>query len=213
MLILVDIGCQSRHIFYHVAHPLPLFAHPPALGGPMSSLFASPPDDEGYRLAAEGVHSIPFRLRLPLGGGAKGSFTSPSRGPSVRYVVVGSIKLYIPSTGKRSIAHFYRSIVVLPYLNPGVVLAPSAEPVEATTEKGLGWSITGEKGQVAVKVALGRRIWVSGQRIWFEVGIRNDSTKKVCRLESPPTSITRFQLRRSLAVIVVVSAHERKKVC
>ena len=97
----------------------------------------------------------------------------------MRYVVVGSIKIHVPATGKRSIAHFYRSIVVLPYLNPTVVLAPSREPVEAFIEKGLGWSLVGEKGRVEVRVGMGRRMWVSGQRMWCEVAIRNDSSRKV----------------------------------
>lgn len=127
-------------------------------------------------------------MTLPPNGGAKGSYTSTSgKGPCVRYVVVGSVKIHVPSTGKRSIAHFYRQIVVLPYLNPAVVLAPSLEPIEARVEKGLGWSLGGEKGRVEVRVALGRRSWVSGQRIWCEVAIRNDSTKKVslmCRLQA-----------------------------
>lgn len=118
-------------------------------------------------------------MRLPLGGGAKGSYSAPNqKGPCVRYVVVGSIKLFTPSTGKRSIAHFYRSIVVLPYFNPTVALAPSNEPIEVKVERGLGWSLGGEKGKVDVRVSLGRRIWVAGQRVWCEVGIRNESTKK-----------------------------------
>jgi hypothetical protein len=147
---------------------------------PRSSLFASHADEEGFHLAAEGSHAIPFRMTLPPNGGAKGSYTSTNgKGPSVRYVVVGSVKIHVPSTGKRSIAHFYRQIVVLPYLNPAVVLAPSPEPIEVRVEKGLGWSLGGERGRVEVRVALGRRSWVSGQRIWCEVAIRNESTKKV----------------------------------
>lgn len=153
----------------------------------MPSLFASGPDEDGYRLAAEGTHSIPFRMRLPLGGGAKGAFSSPNNrgGPCVRYVVVGSVKLYIPSTMKRSIAHFYRPIVILPYLNPSVVLAPSPEPVTNRVERGLGWSLGGEKGKVEVTVSLGRRNWVAGQRAWCEVGIVNNSSRKVCRSSLP----------------------------
>jgi hypothetical protein len=97
----------------------------------------------------------------------------------VRYVVVGSIKIHVPGTGKRSIAHFYRSIVVLPYLNPEVVLAPGRETVEGYVEKGWSWSLGGEKGKVQLRIALGRRMWVSGQRMWCEVGIWNDSSRKV----------------------------------
>ena len=174
----IELSPTSRHIFYHHPHVLPIFTSQP---GPYPSLFASGPDEEGYRLAAEGAHNVPFRISIPLGGGAKGSYASGSKGPSVRYVVVGSIKIHIPSTGKRSIAHFYRSIVVLPYLNPAVVLAPSLDPIETYVEKGLGWSLTGEKGRVEVRISLGRRMWVSGQRAWCEVGIRNDSSRKVRR--------------------------------
>ena len=177
-----ELPSSSRHIFYHHPHELPLFAHPPVANGPRSSLFASAPDHEGFHLAAEGSHAIPFRMDLPVNGGAKGSYTPPNgKGPCVRYVVVGSIKIHIPSTGKRSIAHFYRQIIVLPYLDPTLVLSPSRDPVEARVEKGLGWSLGGEKGRVEVRVALGRRSWVSGQRIWCEVGITNDSTKKVSK--------------------------------
>ena len=118
-------------------------------------------------------------MNLPLNGGAKGSYTSNGKGPCVRYVVVGSVKIHVPATGKRSIAHFYRPIVVLPFLAPSVVLSASQDPIEARVEKGLGWSLTGEKGRVEVRVALGRRSWISGQRIWCEVGIDNESSRKV----------------------------------
>ena len=175
-----EIDSSSRHIFYHHTHPLPLFAHPPHPSGPKSTLFASTPDEEGFRLAAEGFHAIPFRIRLPMNGGARGSYISPSgKGPNVRYVVVGSVKIHVPASGKRSIAHFYRSIMVLPFLNPAKVLSPSPEPLEARVQKGLGWSLGGEKGKVDIRVALGRRTWVSGQRVWCEVGIYNNSPRRV----------------------------------
>ena len=174
------MSADSRHIFYHHSHNLPVFDPKGDISTPVPSLFASGPDGEGYRLASEGTHSIPLRMRLPLGGSAKGSFTSPnSKGPCVRYVVVGSVKLFIPSTMKRSIAHFYRPIVVLPYFNPSIVLAPSIDAIENTVERGLGWSLGGEKGKVEVRVSLGRRNWVAGQRAWCEVGIKNNSSRKV----------------------------------
>lgn len=182
-----DVSNQSRHIFYHHSHTPPVFVHPPDQHGrgPRTSLFASGPDSEGFHAASEGTHFIPFSMRLPLRGGAKGAFTSPAnpKGPAVRYVVVGSVKLVDPATGKRSIAHFYRPIVVLPYLNPGIVLAPSEETVEVVERRGLGWSLGGAKGSVELRIALGRSIWVAGQRVWCEVGVRNDSSKKVifCR--------------------------------
>ena len=158
---------------------------------PLPSLFASGPDEEGYRLAAEGTHIIPFRMRIPLGAGAKGSFSTPGgKGPCVRYVVVGSVKLYIPSTMKRSIAHFYRSIIILPYLNPSVVLAPSLDPIESVIEGGLGWSLGGEKGKVEMRIGLGRRTWVAGQRIWCEVGVRNNSNRKASQLYCSTAKLT-----------------------
>lgn len=70
----------------------------------------------------------------------------------------------------------------MPYLNPALVLAPSTVPIEVYTEKGLGWSLKGEKGRVELRVGIGRRTWVSGQRLWCEVGIRNDSARKVASL-------------------------------
>ncbi|KAL7420095.1 hypothetical protein Q5752_005060 [Cryptotrichosporon argae] len=178
-----DVSASARHIFYHQQHALPLFANPPLPDGPTSSLFGSEPDSEGYRLAVEGMHTVPFRVRLPLDGGAKGSYTAPGgKGPCVRYVVVGSVKLHIPSTAKRAIAHFYRPVTILPYLNPSIVLVPTLEPIEARVESGLGWSLKGEKGKVEVRVALGRKVWVCGQRAWCEVSIRNDSGKKVNKI-------------------------------
>lgn len=160
-------------MFYHQAH---------ALDSP-SPLFASPPDADGFRLAAPGAHSIPFCFPLPPAAGAKGTFTPAHRGgPSVRYVLVASLKLLAPATRKRSIAHFYRPIVLLPRLDPARALAPSTAPLEAATEKGLGWSLAGDRGAVRLRVAMGRATWVSGQRLWCHVGIRNGSLRKVCPL-------------------------------
>ena len=39
-------------------------------------------------MAREGLHIIPFSVRLPMGGGAKGGW-SGSMASGVRYVVVG----------------------------------------------------------------------------------------------------------------------------
>ncbi|OWZ26626.1 hypothetical protein C354_06775 [Cryptococcus neoformans MW-RSA1955] len=164
---------SARHVFYHQAH---------ALDSP-SPLFASPPDADGFRLAAPGAHSIPFCFPLPPAAGAKGTFTPAHRGgPSVRYVLVASLKLLAPATRKRSIAHFYRPIVLLPRLDPARALAPSTAPLEAATEKGLGWSLAGDRGAVRLRVAMGRATWVSGQRLWCHVGIRNGSLRKIKHL-------------------------------
>ncbi|WVQ77283.1 hypothetical protein IAR50_006967 [Cryptococcus sp. DSM 104548] len=224
-----ELSPSNRHIFYHHPYELPLF-DPSIQSELSSSLFASGPDSDGYRLAAQGSHSIPFRMRLPLGAGAKGTYTHPTgKGACVRYVVVGSIKIHIPQNGKRSIAHFYRPIVVMPYLNPAVVLAPSPSPIEMYVERGLGWSLKGERGRVELRVGLGRKIWVSGQRLWCEVGIRNDSNKKiksmslailqdvkVFGLKSPNLMTKRKSLSSLTSDASVDSAGvitERRKVC
>nr|ODN85507.1 hypothetical protein L203_04756 [Cryptococcus depauperatus CBS 7841] len=174
-----ELSPTLRNIFYHHTYSLPIF-DPSIQHTLSSSLFASGPDRHGYRESAEGNHDIPFRMALPLNKGAKGTYTTHGgKGPCVRYVVVASIKIYLPVTGKRSIAHFYRPIVVLPYLDPAIILSASPEPIEAYTEKGLGWSLKGERGRVELRVGLGRRTWVSGQRMWCEVEIRNESNKKI----------------------------------
>lgn len=130
-------------------------------------------------------------MKLPLGGGAKGTFTSPGgKGPCVRYVAVGSVKLHMTATNKRSIAHFYRPIHLLPYLNPSTTLAPSPYPIVANVERGLGWSLGGEKGRVELTARIARANWVSGQRIWCEVGVRNGSSKKVRRAELESDRLT-----------------------
>lgn len=170
---------NSRHIFYQHQYPLPAFQESRNVG-PSMSLFADAPDEEGFCLAREGTHAVPFACPLPIGGGAKGSYTSPTaKGPNIRYVVVGSVKLHIPKTGKRAIAHFYRPVVILPYFSPSAVLIPSPAPIVAHHQSGLGWSIGGEKGKVTMQVALGRRTWVAGQRAWCEVTVRNESKKKI----------------------------------
>jgi hypothetical protein len=171
---------QQRHIFYQHQYPLRQFVD--GASADRCTLFTDTPDEEGFRAAKEGTHDMPFAMPLPLDGGAKGSYTCPQgKGPNIRYVVVGSIKLHIPSTGKRAIAHFYRPIVVLPYHNPMDALAPAHSPVVGHTTSGLGWRLGGEKGKVEVQVALGRRNWVAGQRVWCEVSVRNQSHKKINR--------------------------------
>jgi hypothetical protein len=169
----------NRHIFYQHQYLLPeFFEH----DSPPTTLFASGADEEGFHLAHEGTHALPFSMQLPVGGGAKGAFTGDKgKGPNIRYVVVGSVKLHIPKSGKRAIAHFYRPIVLLPYHNPARVLAPSRQPVVEFIESRLGWSLTGEKGKVFLQVSLGRQTWVAGQRVWCEVGVRNNSNKKITR--------------------------------
>lgn len=85
---------SSRHIFYHYPHQLPLFS---PYDNSQHPLFGSPPNEEGFRLAREGFHVIPFSVRLPVKGGAKGGwFGSPVTG--VKYVVVGYVQPSFPGT-------------------------------------------------------------------------------------------------------------------
>lgn len=185
-----------RHIFYQHQYPLPVFQH--WANGPRTTLFADPPDGEGFCAAKEGTHAIPFSIPLPVGEGAKGTYTSHDpKGPNIRYVVVGSVKIFVPKKDKRAIAHFYRPCVILPYLNPAIVLAPARAPIMTQRTCGLGWNLTGEKGKVLMQVALGRRIWVAGQRVWCEVAVKNDSNKKITKC--------------SLAVIQTVNTYLPKK--
>lgn len=170
---------SNKHIFYQHQYLLPEFFDG---SGPFTTLFNDEADEEGFHLAKEGTHAIPFSMQLPVGGGAKGAFTGEKgKGPNIRYVVVGSVKLHIPKSGKRAIAHFYRPIVLLPYHNPARVLAPSRSPIVEFAESRLGWSLTGEKGKVFLQVSLGRQTWVAGQRVWCEVGVRNNSNKKITK--------------------------------
>ncbi|BEJ10829.1 hypothetical protein CspHIS471_0102510 [Cutaneotrichosporon sp. HIS471] len=175
----VEGSKSNRHIFYQHQYLLPeFFEHDSS----PTTLFASDADEEGFHLAHEGTHALPFSMQLPLGGGAKGAFTGEkNKGPNIRYVVVGSVKLHIPKSGKRAIAHFYRPIVLLPYHNPARALSPSRQPIVEFVESRLGWSLMGEKGKVFLQVSLGRQMWIAGQRVWCEVGVRNNSNKKITR--------------------------------
>ncbi|KAJ9125572.1 hypothetical protein QFC22_000534 [Naganishia vaughanmartiniae] len=166
---------DTRHIFYHYPHQLPLFSR---YDDSQHPLFASPTNEEGYRLAREGFHVIPFSVRLPLNGGAKGGWVG-SRTTGVKYVVVGSIKLHTPETKKRSIAHFYRPCTIYPYVPPLDIFGSTEHPTEVRTEQGLGWSLSGEKGKVRVIAELPRPDWVAGQNVWIKIFADNQSQKKI----------------------------------
>jgi hypothetical protein len=92
-----------------------------------------------------------------------------------------SIKLHIPDKKKRAIAHFYRPAVVYPYISPDLFRAPGTaqRPIEARVVKGLGWSLSGDKGMVELKARLSRSTWVAGQKVWIEVFVANACNRKV----------------------------------
>ncbi|SNX85572.1 uncharacterized protein MEPE_04281 [Melanopsichium pennsylvanicum] len=183
---------DTRYIFYHHASVIdgdrsnhgpsepyyldgsPMLSSPET--APFSALacFSGGPDAEGYAEGKVGSHSIPFSLELPVSKGAKGSYRG--KNAVVRYIVIGSVKLKSASGANRSIAHFYRHVDLFPYLNPAVVLSGAVKPIQATSSKGL---FLGGSGKVHLMASLHRNTWVAGQRVYINVGIQNDTSKKI----------------------------------
>ncbi|CEH19508.1 ARRESTIN DOMAIN CONTAINING PROTEIN [Ceraceosorus bombacis] len=183
---------DTRHIFYHhataidgdrsdggpsepyVLHGSPDLCSPQAEGRAPLPCFASAPDSEGYYIGAEGNHSIPFTLEMPVGKGAKGAFRG--KHAVVRYIVIGSVKLKDADGSNRSIAHFYRHVELFPYLNPAVVLSSASKPVQARASKSL---FLGGSGKVHLTASLHRSTWVAGQRVYVNININNDTSKRL----------------------------------
>lgn len=183
---------DTRHIFYHhaavidgspkigsgasqpyVLHGTPSLS-PEADNRQLLACFSSPADSEGYCIAREGTHSVPFAMELPIGKGAKGSYRG--KHAIVRYIVIGSVKLKSANGSNRSIAHFYRHVELFPYLNPAVILSSSARPTQARASKGL---FLGGNGKVHLSASLHRSTWVAGQRVYLNIKIDNETSKKV----------------------------------
>ncbi|TIC65449.1 hypothetical protein E3Q01_02148 [Wallemia mellicola] len=163
---------ETRHVFFH--HDAPVDFYPPAGYGL--------PDDEGYY---RGVNtkkgrrkdnriSLPFKIKLPIGGGAKGPLKSKSG--FVRYIVIGSIHLKNHKSSDRSIAHFYRYVTIYPLLSPSSVLAPAPVPIMQTASKPL---FLGGKGPINLTASVHRPHWVAGQRCYVMITIDNNSSKRV----------------------------------
>ncbi|CDR98954.1 uncharacterized protein SPSC_06263 [Sporisorium scitamineum] len=183
---------DTRYIFYHHASVIdgdrsnngpsePYYLHgSPSLSSPetasFSSLacFAGGPDAEGYAEGKVGSHSIPFSLELPVSKGAKGSYRG--KNAVVRYIVIGSVKLKSVSGANRTIAHFYRHVDLFPYLNPAVVLSSALKPIQASSSKGL---FLGGSGKVHLMASLHRNTWIAGQRVYINIGIQNETSKKI----------------------------------
>lgn len=164
-------GNEARHIFFH--HAASVDALPDGEPLPLrSSVLAS--DEEGFRPSVEGTHHVPFRMQLPVGKGAKGTWKCKQG--SVRYIVIASVKLKSADGQDRSIAHFYRSVEVFPYLPPAVALAPAPRPIAASESKAL---FMGGSGKVTLTATIHRRTWLAGQRCYVDVRVDNDSTKKI----------------------------------
>jgi hypothetical protein len=72
---------DDRHTFYQHAQSLE------AVSSNAHFLYGSETDDQGFREACVGTHTIPFSLPLPVGGGAKGPLMGSSAA-SVRYIIL-----------------------------------------------------------------------------------------------------------------------------
>lgn len=163
---------EGRHIFYHHSATLPLFA----LGSThRSSLFAPTPGT--HHPSNAGAHPVPFHLPLPLTDFPRGPHRSSSS--AIRYILIASLSLFFPFTGKSSIAHFYRNVTVYPKIDPARVLGGAGGAVENARSFGS----PGGKG-VELGVKVGKAVWVAGMSCWVDISMYNGTSKKVRALPS-----------------------------
>ncbi|KAF9514982.1 hypothetical protein BS47DRAFT_1391918 [Hydnum rufescens UP504] len=165
---------DDSHTFYQHAQPLELISS-------ATHLYCSGTDDQGFREACVGTHTIPFVLPLPVGGGAKGPLMGSSPA-SVRYIVLASVKIRNAAAQSRSIAHFYRV---------------------SSSSKTL---FLGGKGKLELSCALHRGTWVAGQHCWVKINIHNDTSKRVKTLSLALIRTT--TVFRSLPHLDPGTAHE-----
>ncbi|PCH33884.1 E set domain-containing protein, partial [Wolfiporia cocos MD-104 SS10] len=163
----------DRHTFYQCASPLS------AIATGLDRLYELPSDTDGFAQAIEGVHILPFAMRLPADGkfGAAKGITSVHSGVAVQYIAMVSVKVKCSKTGRRSIAHFYRHCEVWPRINPSVVLVPAPRPLQAATSKGL--SVLSSNSKVKLTALVHRLTWVAGQRCYVNVHVVNETKKTV----------------------------------
>ncbi|KAG8921447.1 hypothetical protein FRC01_000251 [Tulasnella sp. 417] len=177
-----------RYTFYQCAE---------ALGSITSAshhLFTSAPDEEGFCQAREGTHILPFAMKIPISGTAKGALQTKS-GAMVRYIAMGSIKIKDQGSPVKSIAHFYRHVEIHPFLGQAV-LSPADQPLRTSTAQTL---FMGGSGKLQIAATLHRRIWVAGQRCYVHVTLNNETTKKVKTLTfTLVRTTTRFQPKAEL---------------
>ena len=78
------LGSTYRHTFYQRASPIS------AIASGYGRICNSLPDAEGFSLAAEGVHNLPFAMHLPIGHGLGNAKGSPGLHSSValRYIIM-----------------------------------------------------------------------------------------------------------------------------
>ncbi|KAF5388601.1 hypothetical protein D9757_004665 [Collybiopsis confluens] len=163
---------EKRHTFYQQSVLLSE-ASPSA-----ETLYSSPPDNEGFYSAQDGVHVLPFSMYLVLEGGEgtpKGTI-SPHAGIAIRYILMISVKVREVETDKCSIAHFYRDCEIWPRLKPSTVLAPAAKPIHESAAKTL---FMGGSGTVGLSAGIHRLCWVAGQQCCVRVRVINKSKKTI----------------------------------
>lgn len=119
-------------------------------------------------------------------------------------ISLSSLKLKDTLSGKRSIAHFYRTCEVWPRLDPERILVPAPRPLRATISKSF---FMGGDGKLTLTASLIRLYWVAGQRCFVHLNIQN-ATKKLV------TSVTLSLLRntvifRPLPQLDTLSRYER----
>lgn len=88
------------------------------------------------------------------------------------------MKVKDSSSGKRSIAHFYRTCEVWPRLDLRSVLAPAQRPIQASTVKSFA-VLGGGDGKVKLSASLHRLQWIAGQSCQVKVHVENDTKKTV----------------------------------
>ncbi|KAG2350798.1 hypothetical protein BDR05DRAFT_994158 [Suillus weaverae] len=141
-------------------------------------LFKSPPDDDGWAEAQEGVHVFPFAMLLPLDGGcgmAKGVLSINS-GVAIKYVAMAEIKVKDSATSKEFIAHFYRDCEVWPRLDVVSTLATNSRPLVAEVATRV---FMGGPGKIRLSARIHRFYWVAGQSCTVHFRVVNDCKKLV----------------------------------
>ncbi|KAG1864746.1 hypothetical protein DFJ58DRAFT_655641 [Suillus subalutaceus] len=141
-------------------------------------LFKSPPDNDDWAEAQEGVHVFPFAMLLPPDGGygmAKGALKINS-GVAIKYVAMAEIKVKDSATSKESIAHFYRDCEVWPRLDVVSTLATNSRPLVAEVATRV---FMGGPGKIRLSARIHRFYWVAGQSCTVHFRVVNDCKKMV----------------------------------
>ncbi|KAF7784101.1 hypothetical protein Agabi119p4_266 [Agaricus bisporus var. burnettii] len=165
-----SLGIKSRSIFYQCSATMS------SIVPEFATLYAPEQEEEGLPQVKEGNYCLPFSLHLSLAtknGQARGYLRSVP-GISLNYIAMVSIEIK-DGSGRRSIAHFYRTIEVWPKLDPAVVLSPALRPLQATVSKSLARNPSGRR--IKLTAMLYRLHWISGQSCRVKIVVENDTKK------------------------------------